>query len=422
MSRATYTMNQNKTKLSIVALTLVVAATASAWDIKVGQEKNVTLHGFLSQGFLASGEYDYLGETTDGSFDFTEVGINATYSPFNRTRLAVQGFAFDVGEIGNLKPFLDYASLEYTFNNAIGIRGGRVRRAAGIYNHIQDVDLARTSVLLPQGMYDARWRDFSSSMDGAVLFGNLSLGKAGSLSYELYSGFGTLSTEGGVARWIEDANLPMVSTVTDFNQPLYLGAQVWWNTPVSGLRAGVSLAKMYDFGFSITTPQGVHPLLGPINAYTVAESEVFVQQYSLEYLWNSWTFQAEYSTFRYAGDNITSVLAGTMPIMPDSFLTQSVGPDTWYVSAAYRVNKWLEVGTYYTEHYGDTSHRSGAADASQKDWALSFRFDAKDWWIIKAEGHLIHGTALLQDQTRNPVAQQDDDAWFLLALKTTFSF
>ena len=55
---------------------------------------------------------------------------------------------------------LDYAQVEYTFSDMFGVRAGRIRRPVGIYNHIQDVDLARTFVLLPQGMYDARWRDF----------------------------------------------------------------------------------------------------------------------------------------------------------------------------------------------------------------------------------------------------------------------
>ena len=48
----------------------------------------------------------------------------------------VQGFAFDTGDVGNLQPFLDYASIEYTANDLIGIRAGRVRKPGGIYNHI----------------------------------------------------------------------------------------------------------------------------------------------------------------------------------------------------------------------------------------------------------------------------------------------
>jgi hypothetical protein len=99
--------------------------------------------------------------------------------------------------------------------------------------------------------------------------------------------------------------------------------------------------------------------------------------------------------------------------------------DTWYAGAAYRVNKWLEVGSYYTEDYPNMANRNGQgtavpSDAYQKDLALSFRFDPKPWWVFKIEGHYIRGTALLEDNANNPV--RNGDGWFMLAVKTTFSF
>jgi hypothetical protein len=60
------------------------------------------------------------------------------------------------------------------------------------------------------------------------------------------------------------------------------------------------------------------------------------------------------------------------------------------------------------------------SDAYQKDVALSFRFDPKPWWVLKLEGHCIHGTALLYDSADNP--KRNGDRWYMLALKTTFSF
>ena len=390
-------------------------------DLHIGDAPPLTFHGFLSQGFLYSSEYDYLGESSDGSFQFTEIGMNVSMNPFNRTRIAVQGFAFDIGDVGEYKPFLDYALVEYTFADYFGVRGGRVRRPAGIYNHIQDVDLARTSVLLPQGVYDARWRDFSTSIDGGTIFGNIPMGKAGSLSYEGYAGYTNMDKEdGGVAKWILDGT-PGGSKLTKFEQPLYLGAQLWWNTPLDGLRAGASFGKMFDFGFHLNVPTTI-PGVGPGLVVQDAEGDVFFQIYSLEYLWNNWTFQAEYYTYEYEGMDTQSILVGGMPIMAPTTSPGGVEPDAWYVSAAYRVNDWLEVGSYYTEHYADKDNRSGGPNTSQKDLALSLRFDPKYWWVFKLEGHYIQGTSLLQDQANNPNAQRDDDGWFMLAAKTTFSF
>ena len=78
-----------------------------------------------------------------------------------------------------------------------------------------------------------------------------------------------------------------------------------------------------------------------------------------------------------------------------------------------------EVGGYYTEFYtSDTV--PAASDAYQKDLALSFRFDPKPWWLFKVEGHYIRGTGLLDDNADNPV--RNGSGWFMLMVKTTFSF
>jgi len=59
-------------------------------------------------------------------------------------------------------------------------------------------------------------------------------------------------------------------------------------------------------------------------------------------------------------------------------------------------------------------------DNYQKDLAVSLRFDPKDWWIVKIEGHYIHGTGELYDSFQPTI--RDDRGWFMLAMKTTFSF
>jgi hypothetical protein len=79
------------------------------------------------------------------------------------------------------------------------------------------------------------------------------------------------------------------------------------------------------------------------------------------------------------------------------------------------------VGTYYTQcRINSTITKQFPSDDYQNDAALSFRFDPTDWWTFKIEGHYIEGTGLLRDSVNNPV--RSDDGWFMLALKTTFSF
>jgi len=399
--------SQHALALSLTAA-ILAAGNAHAYDLTLSTNlPPITFHGFASQGFLYTSEYNYLdSDSKNGSFRFFEAGVNASMNPFPRTHITAQGFMFDLGNIGRYMPVLDYASIDYTFNDYIGIRGGRFRRPQGIYNEIVDVDLARTSVLLPQGIYDPRWRDFYATEDGAELFGELPLSKAGSLSYEAYVGVSYPSPKGGVGRLIQNG-LPPGSTVDSINAPLTPGFQLWWNTPVDGLRAGAAYQHVFSFDpretIQVPTP------FGPFPVHVDTPFDVDIAQVSLEYNWKAWTFQAEY--FR---SWVSSL--GSQPGLVD---------DSWYAGASYRFNKWIQVGTYYNEYYGNVHNRDGSgtpvpSDAYQKDWALSLRFDPKPWWVVKVEGHYIHGTGLLGNDSANPT--RNNDGWFMLALKTTVSF
>jgi len=155
-------------------------------------------------------------------------------------------------------------------------------------------------------------------------------------------------------------------------------------------------------------PTGAPPPF-PSSVSLEASSQFILQQYSAEYLWKNWTFQAEYYNIQVNQD--TTSPAGTANSYDIDY--------SWYGATAYRFNKWLEAGGYYNEYYANESDASGS-DAAQKDAALSFRFDPEPWWVIKLEGHYIRGTALLEDNSDNPV--RNNNGWFMLMLKTTVSF
>jgi hypothetical protein len=315
--------------------------------------------------------------------------------------------------VGQYDPILDYALVEYTFNDEVGVRAGRIRRPSGIYNAIQDIDLARTYVLLPQGMYDSRWRDWSASLDGGEIFGAFSLGKAakaGSLSYEAYAGVVNMADNGGPARYIENGLPP--APYGQFNgidsTPIF-GGQLWYNTPIDGLRFGASLAYMQNWGYSVSVPV---PGLGITDLHGVGN--IVLQQYSAEYLWKQWTFQAEYYTYDLTGHQYLSAYNNAVAGVADD------NPQTWYVAASRRLNKYFELGTYYTE-YRDFSTSSNNSDGHQNDVALTLRVDPFSWWTFKVEVHHLDGTALLREDSNNP-QPHNGDGWFMVAVKTTFSF
>jgi hypothetical protein len=405
MSKNMQKSSTHKLILSLTA-TILAAGGAQAYELSVSTNlPPVDFHGFLSQGFLDSSKYNYLGDTTRGSFNYTEAGINASFNPFPRTRITAQGFLFSVGDVGKYQPFLDYASIEYTFNDWFGLRAGRIRKSAGLYNSIQDVDLARTSVLLPQAVYDARFRDLNATLDGGEAFGTIPLNKAGSLAYEAYSGTFSIGTDSGVADILNNSLAP--AKVNSFDQALVAGSQLWWNAPLDGLRIGVSYEFLFDLDYDFNETV---PFVGTVPFRST--STIPLQQYSVEYLSKNWTFQAEYYNVRVNGTT-TSAFG-----QQHSFTSE----DAWYGGASYRFNKWLEVGAYYSEYYVAGAALPAASQSAQRDAALSFRFDPTSWWVFKVEGHCIHGTALLDDNASNPVADQNSKPWYMLAVKTTFSF
>ena len=390
--------------VAAVTALLLAASGARAYDLKLGTNlPPVSFHGFLSQGFLQSDQYNYLGDSTRGSFLFTEAGLNASVNPFPRTRITAQAFTFDMGQdVGKYDVVLDYALAEYTFNDYLGVRGGRIRRPEGIYNDVVDLDLTRTFVLLPQGIDDARWRDFYVAMDGGSLFGTIPLGKGGDLAYELYGGMVQPRSDGGLAKFyrnLYDNVLPFLGLhFKSFESNPQIGGQLWWHTPLDGMRLGVFGGYNFDYVVNLTMDTAG----GPVP--TTSKYNIPVVQGSVEYRRKNWTFQSEYFCYW---------------LTPSPHVDRTMPVDSWYLSAAYRFNRWVEAGAYYTEYYGDTSYRTDPTQY-QKDAALALRFDPTSWWIFKVEGHCIHGTGLLDENSTNH--HQDDRLWFMLALKTTFSF
>jgi len=412
----TNTTFNHKTILALTA-TILAAGSAQAYEVPLSffgtNAPSLDFHGFASQGFLASTKYNYLANNTkNGSFKFSEAAINVSMNPFPRTHIAAQGFLFDVGNVGEYYPALDYASVDYTFCDEFGVRAGRIRRPEGIYNSIQDIDLARTSILLPQGMYDSRQRDFTGSIDGGSFFGNVDMRKAGSFSYEAYLGSVNLTSDGGIARELEgDFGTPptQYKGVEGFAEG---GVQLWWNTPLDGLRVGFAMYDALDFGYKYNV--NVPPMFGG-GTYN-AQIDSPTEHYSLEYVVKNWTFQAEYKYNKYESYTVHNGVSSGLV---------DTGADVWYVGAAYRFTKWFETGVYYTEDYANVDNRSGSllahpSDGYQKDLALSLRFDPKPWWVIKMEGHYMRGTALLEDNADNP--SRDGGGWFMLDMKTTVSF
>ena len=385
---------------SVAVAIWLTGRPAAALD--VGPEPwSVETHAFVSQGFILTKSNNYLDQgTTQGSFQFSEVGVNLTKSITDRFRVGVQLFAQDLGPSGNYNIKADWFYLDYRFNNLLGIRVGRVKIPFGLYNDVVDIDSARTSVLLPQSVYPEENRNYLLAQTGGEVYGYASLGRAGGLDYHAYGGtiYADVSSSSGSPYSIQD-----------FNVPYLVGGRVMWDSPIDGLRLGGSVQSLrLDATLLANSPLPSGVLLSS-NIQIPAVLWVASAEYTAE----NFQVAAEYSRW-YVGLNSSNPM-----FVPG---TATVTSERGYLLATYRTNRWLQVGGYYSVLFPDVDDRNGRENV-QHDVAATLRFDLNDHWLLKLEGHFMIGTAGLDSTLNNNVPLSSlDQAWGAFLAKTTAYF
>ena len=111
------------------------------------------IHGFVSQGFLKSSANNFLAQTSNGTFQFNEIGVNVTYSALDNLRFGAQLLSRDLGNVGNNGVLIDWALVDYSWQDWLGIRAGKIKMPLGFYNEYRDLDLARTNIFLPPDFF-----------------------------------------------------------------------------------------------------------------------------------------------------------------------------------------------------------------------------------------------------------------------------
>jgi len=404
-------------RLATILAMAVLAAIASPHRAH-GQANSFSWGGFLSNGYLKSSHYNYLVASEEGSFDFAEAGINAVWSPIERTTLNGQLFAFELGPYGNFEPLIDYLFVDHTFNNSLALRAGRIKRPAGVYSEIQDIDVARSTILLPIGIYDQRYRDVFSSFDGLSLYGNAPFLAKSSFSFNAFGGLVELEPDGGLGGFIHSRlSRGVDNTVIELVESEYVfGHQTWWNSPVPGLRLGASFSYYNEVAIETESDlPAYHPQLPGASYEYDLLVDYLVYMYSIEWYMGDWTLVGElYKT-------VTKI--DETQIIASAIVTTGSGndySDAWYASISRRLFDKFQAGITYTEFYIN-SNRRGRNDLFVHDLQFSLRYDATDFWSLKAEYHDLSGANRLFNQfNQNPAL--DQAAWTMFAMKSTLTF
>ncbi len=432
-----------------ILVLLMLAATIFA------QVDGIQIHGFISQGYLKSSDNNFLGRTAEGTFEFNEVGLNFSTELTDNLRVGMQFFARDLGYLGNDNIVVDWAYGDYRYFDWFGVRGGKMKMPLGLYNEIRDIDMLRTSILMPQGVYNESWRDTFNAIKGIGIYGTTRIGVLGSISYQGQIGVLNVGPETGMNKYIEDQ---LFAHMDEYKLSTSYVANLAWETPLQGFKLATSvfssdmtisgITEDSDFWrnqtinavgdvletYGLDRPQSYEEALAIAETFGVDADLVgipIIQELNDNFgLWFSGEFTYENLILAAEYFTLSTQVATSNPDLGElrSFENELGG---FYGSIGYRFNNWFEAASYYSEYYTDLSDKDGkgyagvyglpASNSYLKDTALSLRFDVNSHWIIKVEGHSMNGTAVMfrQDQDDPKDVKKD---WMLFAGKLTYNF
>lgn len=355
---------------------------------------NLETHGFVSFGYLKSWGNNWLGETIDGTDEFWEAAGNVIARPMDHLRLGAQLFVRDLGSYGNGKVELDWAYADWRATDALGVQVGRVKMPFGLFCESLDVDAGRTSVFLPI-MYPTRAREILLSTDGIKFYGTL-----GDFDWALYGGQRQLQDDGDFASYF--AYRFNLTDVDSIEADSVIGGMLHWYTPIDGLAARVTLARLDDLELSGSMPGATVDLEIPY---------WWAGMFSLIYEQGPITICAEY--MRYYAENSLTITSG----LGTSEVTEANRTDSAYVSCTWQARPWLSFYGAMEGAWEDPTDRHGDDYLQSLIGAINLQPLAH--WSLKVEFRLNHGTYGADPQL-NPNGVVDD--WQVLALKTTVDF
>lgn len=395
--------------LIVAALLLAAARPVPAADTGDWWDR-LQVHGFASQALVHTSENRWFGDSPEVSYEFTEIGLNASWRVTPRLLLAGQVLVRRAGDMYDGTPALDYGLADITLISSpakrLGLRLGRVKNQLGLYNETRDVPFTHPGIFLPQVVYFDRVRNLILSSDGAVVYG------------DLYSDAGNLSLTVGNGRSVIDENVEWAYLNNDFDGDVTPDtntwlASLWYTTRNERLKLGLSWASVRigfepDAGSPFTVGPGTTDL-----DYGVA---------SFQYNAADWTLSAEYA-------REPLKWRGYGPPIPDRDATG----EGWYLQGTYRIRPDIGLMLRYEEGFANADDRSGRELEAlsgglipryagfSKILTAGLRWDINPHWMVRVEYAYNDGTFILSAR-ENPDLRDQKRYWNLFSAQVAFRF
>jgi hypothetical protein len=362
-------------------LSILPGSLAAQTEFRIGDYK-FQAHSFFSQGFMYSGNNNYLSAaTTKGSFGMTDGGANLSTQITDKFRVGAQVYFYNVGQLGAWKPELDWAYGSYQFKDWFGVRAGKVKTTFGLYNDTQDLAFLQTFAMLPQALYPIDRRDESIAHTGGDLFGTVQLAKAGSASYTGFVGNFSDTPDSGYIYSLKPTGIQM-KNYGGFSA----GGDLRWNAPLPGLVVGGSYMLQYPHGSGdCVASRCVSKNKGGIGPYWEKERKDFSIQLYGQYTIDKFRLYGEHRRTERDHTNWSGNSNSAFDMR------------AFYVAGTYKLARKWEMGSYYSRsliHYTGPSATPALALTHILDKVISVRYDVTSFWNVKLEGHFMNGNGL----------------------------
>ena len=384
---------------------LVLCACAGTADADAFDDMEV--HGFATQGFVKTSANSFFGDSSDGSFEFRELGVNATLEPSSDIRLSGQLLSRRAGGMSTGSPRVDFAladmSLFGSKDAKLNLLAGRVKNPLGLFNETRDVAFTRPGIFLPQTVYFQSVRSLALSADGAAVRASRFTDEG---NFEVQLGFG----EPYIDENVEYAYLGDGFRGDFDSDGLSWVGRMMFETTDERWRFALSAAST---SLSFDPKSGDRMTKGTIDIlYAVASA-----QYAAE----EWTISAEYvvEPIDYNG------FEGT------PFHGQSPTLEGYYAQINWRAESDVELMVRYEEGFIDKSDKDGRAFAAATGLpaharylkALSFgaRWDLNENIAMRAEYQRNVGTLILSNK-ENPRPELTQGNWDMFSLSASYRF
>lgn len=389
---------------------VLIGHTQCLQALELGTD-NWQLHGFASQGYTLTSEYNMFGQSrTGGSLDFTEIGVNVSGRLHPDLLVAAQGLYRATGGSDDEDFRLDFANLDYHYAfdeyATVGFRLGRVKNPFGLYNDTRDVVWTRPGVMMPQSVYfdSLALRQPMISSDGGLLYGRYAFG-----DHAFTSEF-TISEpqdgSGGATAFL--TGIPNARGDME-GRPMFIG-RMGYEWQEGRFRVLFSIVDL-DRDFKSAMP-GIPS--GNIKAfYPLASVQLNLEE---------WTFTGEYGQVSTEQSGFT----------PGGGVVKNTS-ESFYLQAQYRfLPDWSALLRF--DHFTLNIDDRGGDKLSQitglpkhsfyaRDLTVGLRWEFMRHWLLVSEYHSVWGTAWLSPADNSDLAQRTGpERWDMFTMMLSFRF